>query len=118
MIATATWKKDKMRAACNGGFLNATDIADYLVRKGLPFRTAHGVSAKAVKLAIERNCELEDLPLELLKDCSELIEEDIYSKISVESCVETRNTIGGPASECVIAQIKDLKAFIKKENKL
>lgn len=114
MIASASWNKDKMRAACNGGYLNATDIADYLVRKGLPFRTAHGVSAKAVRYAIEKNCELEDLPLELLKECSPLIEEDIYSKISVQACVETRNTIGGPASESVLKQIKDLKDFVKK----
>ncbi len=114
MIASASWNKDKMRAACNGGYLNATDIADYLVRKGLPFRTAHGVSAKAVRYAIEKNCELEDLPLEVLKECSPLIEEDIYSKISVEACVEIRNTIGGPASESVLKQIKDLKDFVKK----
>ena len=113
MISTANWNKDNMKNACKGGYLNATDIADYLVRKGMPFRTAHGVSAKAVRIAIEKNCELEQLPIEVMKECSELIDEDIYSVISAEACVEARKTIGGPASEMVMEQIKELKEFVK-----
>ncbi|MBO4859087.1 MAG: argininosuccinate lyase [Treponema sp.] len=111
MIASARWNKERMLNACSGGYLNATDVADYLVRKGMPFRTAHGVSAKAVRMAIDKNCELEQLSLAEFKECSPLIEEDIYSVISAESCVEARKTDGGPASEKVMEQIKALKAF-------
>ena len=113
MIATATWNTDKMADACKGGYLNATDIADYLVRKGMPFRTAHGVSARAVRIAIEKNCELSDLSIDVLKECSDLIEEDIYDVITPEACVEARKTIGGPASERVNEQIAELKKFCK-----
>ena len=113
MIATAKWNTDKMAEACKGGYLNATDIADYLVRNGMPFRTAHGVSARSVRIAIERNCELSDLPLDVLKECSELIEKDIYDVITPEACVEARTIIGGPASERVSEQIAELKKFCK-----
>lgn len=114
MISTAKWNKERMENACKGGYLNATDVADYLVNKGMPFRTAHGVSAKAVRIAIEKNCELEELSIDIWKDCSELIEDDIYSFISAKACVEARKTIGGPASERVEEQIKELKDFSKK----
>lgn len=114
MISTAKWNKDKMAAACSGGYLNATDVADYLVRKGMPFRTAHGVSAKAVRLAIDKNCELEQLSMEEWKDCSDLIDEDIYSVITSKACVEARKTTGGPAAEKVEEQINELRIFIKK----
>ena len=113
MVATVHWNTDKMADACKGGYLNATDIADYLVRKGMPFRTAHGVSAKAVRIAIEKNCELSELPIEVLKECSDLIEKDIYDVITPEACVEARKTIGGPASERVSEQIAELKKFCK-----
>lgn len=113
MIASAKWNKDKMADACKGGFLNATDVADYLVRKGMPFRTAHGVSAKAVRIAIEKNCELEDLSMDIWKECSNLIEDDIYSSISAQACVEVRRTTGGPASDKVKQQISVLKEFAK-----
>ncbi len=114
MIATAKWNKDKMENACKGGFLNATDIADYLVRKGMPFRTAHGVSAQLVRLAIENDCELEQLPFESFKECSSLFEKDIYDFISPFACVASRKTDGGPAEEKVNEQIKNLNDFIKK----
>lgn len=119
MIATAKWNKSKMADACKGGYLNATDVADYLVRKGMPFRTAHGVSAKAVRIAIEKNCELEDLSMDVWKECSDLIEDDIYSVITAKACVESRKSYGGPASDCVKQQISVLKKFAgnKKENK-
>ena len=113
MIATANWNKDNMLEACKSGYLNATDVADYLVRKGLPFRTAHGVSAKAVKIAIERCCELEALSMDDWKSCSELIDDDIYSFISVSTCVGARKTAGGPAPEKVYEQIEALIQFAK-----
>ena len=114
MISSAKWNKEKMEAACRGGYLNATDVADYLVRKGMPFRTAHGVSAKAVRIAIEKNCELEELDMKIWKDCSPLIEDDIYSFISAKSCVNARKTAGGPAPEAVEQQIQELNKFVKK----
>lgn len=114
MIATAKWNKSNMEKACKGGYLNATDVADYLVRKGMPFRTAHGVSAKAVRIAIEKKCELEELSMDVWKECSDLIEEDILDCISAKACVEARKTIGGPASERVEEQIVELKEFCKK----
>lgn len=114
MISTAKWNTKTMEGACEGGFLNATDVADYLVRKGMPFRTAHGVSAKAVRIAIEKNCRLEDLELSVFKECSDLIDEDIYSFITSKACVEARKTTGGPSPERVDEQIGELKEFIKK----
>ncbi|MDY5123203.1 MAG: argininosuccinate lyase [Treponema sp.] len=113
MISTAKWNKEKMAEGCKGGYLNATDVADYLVRKGMPFRTAHGVSARAVRIAIEKNCELEQLSMEEWKSCSELIEDDIYSLITPEACVEVRKVDGGPAAEKVAEQIAELKKFVK-----
>ena len=114
MISTAKWNTKTMEGACEGGFLNATDVADYLVRKGMPFRTAHGVSAKAVRIAIEKNCRLEDLELSVFKECSDLIDEDIYFFITSKACVEARKTTGGPSPERVDEQIGELKEFIKK----
>ncbi|MBR5933074.1 MAG: argininosuccinate lyase [Treponema sp.] len=113
MIESAKWNKKVMAKGCEGGYLNATDVADYLVRKGMPFRTAHGVSAKAVRLALDAGCKLEDLCIEEFKSCSDLIEEDIYDFISPEACVEVRKTTGGPSSEKVKQQIKMLKKIAK-----
>ena len=113
MISTAEWNLSKMKEACRDGFLNATDVADYLVRKGLPFRTAHGVSARCVRIAIEKNCRLEDLSIEEFKSVSDLIEKDIYDVIEHEKCVNARSTKGGPASSSVMQQISALKNFCK-----
>lgn len=113
MISSAKWNTSKMCQACDGGYLNATDVADYLVKKGMPFRTAHGVSAQAVRIAIEKECRLEELSIEEWKSCSDLIQEDIYSIITPQACVKTRNTIGAPAPERVDEQIKELKNFVK-----
>ena len=112
MISTAKWNTLKMASACESGFLNATDIADYLVRKGMPFRTAHGVSAKAVRIAIEKECRLEDLPIADFKSCSGLIEDDIYRLITPAACVASRKTEGGPAPERVKEQIAQLRKFV------
>ena len=111
MIASAVWNTDKTAAACRGGFLNATDLADYLVQKGMPFRTAHGVSAKAVRLAVEKNCRLEDLSIEELQSCSPLIESGIFDILPPEKCVYARSTDGGPAPVKVGEQIAALKKF-------
>lgn len=113
MIRTAKWNTDVMTASCDGGYLNATDIADYLVRKGLPFRTAHGVSAGLVRISIEKKCRLEELSFEEYQKASPLFEKDIFEMITPEKCVEIRKTIGGPAPSEVQKQIEKLSAFIK-----
>jgi argininosuccinate lyase len=112
MIASAKWNTQQMASACESGFLNATDIADYLVRKGMSFRTAHGVSAKAVRIAIEKKCRLEDLSAAEFKSCSELIDDDIYRLITPSACVASRKTEGGTAPECVKKQIEQLRKFV------
>lgn len=117
MIRTATWNKENMAKGCEGGYLNATDVADYLVRKGLPFRTAHGVSAGLVRIAIEKNCKLEELSFEEYEKASNLFEKDIFDIITPEKCVEVRKTTGGPSSQMVAKQIKVLADFISKNTK-
>lgn len=113
MVRTAGWNKTVMAEACDGGYLNATDVADYLVRKGLPFRTAHGVSAGLVRIAIEKNCRLEELDFSEYQAASPLFEKDIFDLITPSKCVEIRKTIGGPAPSEVQKQIDKLSAFVK-----
>ena len=113
MVRTAKWNEKKMSESCEGGFLNATDVADYLVRKGMPFRTAHGVSAKLVRSAIEKNCKLEELDFSEYKKASPLFENDIFDLITSKKCVEIRNITGGPASEQVQKQIDVLEKFVQ-----
>ena len=117
MVKTARWNKKTMAAGCDGGYLNATDVADYLVRKGLPFRTAHGVSASLVRLAIEKNCKLEELDFGEYKKASKLFEKDIFELITPQKCVEIRKLTGGPSPSAVDKQIKQLNAFIEKNTK-
>lgn len=101
MMKTMTIRKDRMEAAALEGFTNATDLADYLVKKGLPFRETHAISGKLVHYCIENNTSLEKLPLETLKQFSPAFEEDVYDAISLKTCVEGRSLIGGPAPETV-----------------
>lgn len=113
MVKTAKWNEKNMADSCEGGFLNATDVADYLVRKGMPFRTAHGVSAKLVRSAIEKNCKLEELDFSEYRKASPLFEDDIFDLITSKKCVEIRNITGGPASEQVQKQIDVLEKFVQ-----
>ncbi len=105
MIGTMNVRQDKMAEAAAGGFTNATDLADYLVMKGLPFRSAHEVSGKLVGYCIGKGVALEDLELPELKQFSSLIEQDIYEAISIKACVERRKIPGAPAPEAVQAAI-------------
>ena len=114
MIASAKWNLPKMAASCDGGFANATDVADYLVRKGMPFRTAHGVAAQCVRLAIDTGrSAIEELTLAEIKAISPLFEEDIFIKITPKACMEARKTTGGPSPEQTKKQIAALEAFCK-----
>ena len=112
MVKTARWNKKTMAQACDDGYLNATDVADYLVRKGMPFRTAHGVSASLVRLAIEKGCRLEELDFSEYQKASSLFKKDIFELITPQKCVEIRKTTGGPSPQAVQKQIDQLSAFI------
>ncbi len=101
MMKTMTIRKDNMKAAALGGFTNATDLADYLVRKGIPFRSTHEISGKLVHYCIEHNTSLEKLSLDEFKQFSDLIEDDVYDAISLETCVNKRMVTGGPSPEVV-----------------
>ena len=101
MIRTMTIRKDNMEAAALGGFTNATDLADYLVKKGLPFRETHAISGKLVHYCIENGISLLDIPLDKLKEFSPAFEADVYEAISLKTCVEGRSLIGGPAPDTV-----------------
>lgn len=116
MTRTAKWNANVTADACDGGFLNATDVADYLVKKGMPFRTAHGVSAGLVRLAIEKNVKLEELDFSDYKNASSLFDEDIFDSISPEKCVEIRKITGAPASEKVQEQIDFLADFVRRND--
>ena len=112
MIATMKINKDRMYNGAGGGFTNATDAADYLVKKGMPFREAHEVIGKMVIYAIESGKALSEFTMEEFKNCSGVIEDDIYDAIDLKTCVEDRNIIGGPAKEAVMASIKKGEDFI------
>ena len=105
MLATATFKEQNMRRAAAGGFTNATDFADYLVSKGVPFRDAHAVVGEAVAYCIMNDKALDDCTMEEFKSFSPLIEEDIYDKISIDTCIHKRQTIGAPGPQQVQAAI-------------
>ena len=101
MIRSMSFRKEVMRESAKHGFTNATDVADYLVMKGVPFRDAHGIVGQLVLLCIEKNIALDDLPLEEYQKISPAFEQDIYEKISMEYCVERRNTIGAPGMDAM-----------------
>ncbi len=113
MIKTMKVRADRMRKGATGGFTNATDVADYLVKKGVPFRSSHGIVGRMVAKAVETNRDLDEFSLEEFKEFSELIEEDIYEAIDVSTCVAERNIPGGPAKEQVLAEIEKGKALLK-----
>ncbi len=112
MIATMNVKTENMRRAAAEGFINATDLADYLVKKGLPFRSAYKIVGQIVALCIENGLTLETLPLSRYNDYSELFDEDLFNDINLENCVSKRIAEGGPAEESVDKQIEYLKAIL------
>ena len=113
MIATMTANRQNMRKAAQKGFINATDLADYLVKKGLPFRSAYKISGQLVALCIERNTVLEDLPLETYKEFSPLFAEDVYADIDLFTCVEKRISEGGTSVASVKKQIEYVKGVME-----
>ncbi|MCI5522616.1 MAG: argininosuccinate lyase [Treponema sp.] len=118
MISSAKWNVENLEKSVEGGFANATDLAEYLVQKGMSFRTAHGVAAKTVRAALDAGLtKIEDLSIEEFQKFSPLIEEDIFERISPRRCMENRTTTGGPSPKCTEVQIKDFKKFCSKNRK-
>lgn len=101
MISSMSFRKDVMEQSAKNGFTNATDAADYLVNRGVPFRDAHGIIGRLVLLCIERGCSLDELPLEEYRKVSSVFEEDVYSAISMENCVKRRVTAGAPGQDAM-----------------
>ncbi len=114
MIGTAKWNVERMASSCTGGHANATDLADYLVRKGMPFRTAHAVAAGVVRECIDSGVsDMVDLPFERFSTHSPLIETDVYAHLTPRACVSARDLPGGPHPSRVAEQIAELEAFVR-----
>ncbi|MBQ3235539.1 MAG: argininosuccinate lyase [Clostridia bacterium] len=112
MLATMKAIPENMLLAAQKGFINATDLADYLVKKGMPFRTAYKISGTIVSECIEKNTVLEKLPLSEYKKHSDLFEDDLYKEIDLLTCVEKRVSFGGTSVKSVNDQIKIVKGFL------
>lgn len=117
MLATMTVKKDNMLQGSKGGFTNATDVADYLVKKGLPFREAHSIVGQMVYYAVTNNKNLDEFTPEEFAKFSDIIGDDIYDAISMETCVNDRKIIGGPAKATVENAIAKAEKFIEESEK-
>ncbi|MCR4815193.1 MAG: argininosuccinate lyase [Lachnospiraceae bacterium] len=113
MLKTITFHKDIMEKSAMMGFTNATDAADYLVKKGMPFRDAHSVIGRLVLKCIEKNCAIEDLSLEELKEICPDFENDLYDAISLKTCVNRRLTKGAPSEAAVNEAIKRYEKILK-----
>ena len=113
MLDTMKVKKEVMRKGAAGGFTNATDVADYLVKHGIAFRNAHEIVGEIVIYCINKNKAIDELSLNELKSFSPIFEEDIYNAIDLLTCVEERQVIGGPSTKSVKIQLDRLAKFIK-----
>ena len=117
MLDTMTVRTDNMRAAAGHGFINATDCADYLTKKGMPFRDAYTVTGKLVAACTAQGKTLEELTLEELKAVSELFEADVYDALNLENCMALRGSYGGPAVSETARQIGAIEQFINERTK-
>lgn len=113
MMQTMRVNKENMRAAAAKGFINATDCADYLVKKGVPFRDAYKITGGLVAQCIEKHLTLETLPLAAYKAASDVFDQDVYQAIALETCVKERKVEGGPSPVAVQKQINAVKAWRK-----
>ena len=110
MIPAIGCRRDNMRAAAMKGFATATDLADYLVVRGIPFRDAHEIVGKAVALCVEKECDLSELTLDELQQFSGTIDEDVFEVLTLEESVAARDHIGGTAPGQVRAAIRRARA--------
>ncbi len=109
MLETMRVRKENMRKAAAKGFINATDCADYLVKKGMPFRDAYKITGTLVAKCIEQDLTLETLPIEEYRKMTELFTEDVYDAIALERCVEERSSYGGPSPKAVAVQLDNIR---------
>lgn len=114
MISTMKFNKSVLEKSAMNGFTNATDAADYLVKKGVPFRDAHGIIGKLVLTCIEKNKAILDMSLDELKEISDVFENDVYEAISLKTCVNNRLTTGGPGREAMLEFIGINKEYLNK----
>ncbi|SDH78104.1 argininosuccinate lyase [Pseudobutyrivibrio sp. 49] len=112
MLATMTFNKEVMAESAKKGFTNATDAADYLVNRGVPFRDAHGIIGQLVLYCIDKDKSIDELSLDELNAISPVFEEDIYDSISMETCVNKRLTTGAPGHDAMTLEIKACKEFL------
>ena len=117
MLDTMTVRTDNMRKAAGKGFINATDCADYLTKKGMPFRDAYTVTGKLVAACTAQGKTLEELTLDELKAVSELFDQDVYEAIKLENCMALRASYGGPAVSETTRQIEAIEDFVKAHTK-
>jgi len=113
MIDTMTILPENMRKAAGRGFINATDCADYLTKKGMPFRDAYTATGRLVADCAARGKTLEELSLEELQNISPLFGEDVYEALKLENCMALRKSFGGPAIAETTRQIHEIEAFIQ-----
>lgn len=118
MLKTIKFRKDVMEASARNGFTNATDAADYLVVKGMPFRDAHGVIGRMVLYCIDKDCAMDDLSMDELKSFSELFDEGYYDAIAMKTCVEKRNTIGAPGPSAMKKVLEIYDSYLKERKEL
>lgn len=115
MVSTMRFRKDKMEESAKNGFTNATDAADYLVGKGVPFRDAHGIVGQLVLYCLEKKIALDDMTLEEYQAISPVFEEDIYEAISMKNCVEKRGTIGAPGAEAMSLVLEENRRYLEEK---
>jgi argininosuccinate lyase len=106
-----------MEASARNGFTNATDVADYLVNHGVPFRDAHSISGRLVLRCIAEDKALDDLTLEQYREESPVFEEDIYEAISMKTCVEKRLTLGAPGRSAMEKTIADNRSYLQEQSR-
>ena len=114
MLDTLSFNKEKMLSGAGLGFTNATDAADYLVKKGVPFREAHEIIGHMVLLCLEKKCAIHQLSIQELKNINPIFEDDFYDAVSLKTCVEQRLTPGGPSKNAVLQQIAWAENFLEK----
>lgn len=114
MLATMNFNKDVMASSAKNGFTNATDAADYLVNKGVPFRDAHGIIGRVVLYCIDKGIAIDDMSLDELKAICDVFDEDVYDAISMSTCVNKRLTTGAPGHDAMLKEIAECKKYLDK----
>ena len=117
MVNTLSVRRHNMERAAAGGFINATDCADYLVKKGMPFREAYMIVGRLVNLCIKNHETLDTLTLRDFRAISELFDEGVYEAMALKNCVNGRKVYGGPSKEAVTKQIQLIEEFVAQRKK-